>query len=88
MILPLFPAILTAVKDYAVHYLEYWCQNISLESPMTLDVSFDQLEIYGLHAFMVKGGGNSLMVYFRPMSLSKFLQRMSQRDIFARTARR
>lgn len=68
---------LTAVKDYAVHYLEYWCQNISLESPMKLDVSFDQLEIYGLHAFTVKGGGNSLMVYFRPMSLSKFLQRMS-----------
>lgn len=68
---------LTAVKEYAVHYLEYWCQNISLQSNMTLDVSFDQLEIYGLHAFTVKGGMNSLMVYFRPMSLQKFLQGMS-----------
>ena len=65
---------LTAVKDYGVNYLEYWCQNISLQADMSLDVSFDKLEIYGLHVFSVKGAGNSLMVYFRPMSLPKFLQ--------------
>ena len=67
---------LTAVKDYGVNYLEYWCQNISLHANMTLDVSFDKLEIYGLHVFPVKGAGNSLMVYFRPMSLPKFQQGM------------
>ena len=65
---------LTAVKDYGVNYLEYWCQNISLQADMSLDVSFDKLEIYGLHVFSVKGAGNSLMVYFRPMSLPKFQQ--------------
>ena len=65
---------LTAVKDYGVNYLEYWCQNISLQADMSLNVSFDKLEIYGLHAFAVKGAGNSLMVYFRPMSLPKFQQ--------------
>jgi len=65
---------LTAVKDYGVNYLEYWCQNISLQSNMSLNVSFDKLEIYGLHVFSVKGAGNSLMVYFRPMSLPKFQQ--------------
>ena len=65
---------LTAVKDYGVNYLEYWCQNISLQADMSLNVSFDKLEIYGLHAFSVKGAGNSLMVYFRPMSLPKFQQ--------------
>ena len=65
---------LTAVKDYGVNYLEYWCQNISLHANMSLDVSFDKLEIYGLHVFSVKGAGNSLMVYFRPMSLPKFQQ--------------
>ena len=65
---------LTAVKDYGVNYLEYWCQNISLQSNMSLNVSFDKLEIYGLHVFPVKGAGNSLMVYFRPMSLPKFQQ--------------
>lgn len=65
---------LTAVKDYGVNYLEYWCQNISLQANMSLNVSFDKLEIYGLHVFSVKGAGNSLMVYFRPMSLPKFQQ--------------
>ena len=67
---------LTAVKDYGVSCLEYWCQNISLQANMYLDVSFDKLEIYGLHVFSVKGAGNSLMVYFRPMSLPKFQQGM------------
>lgn len=65
---------LTAVKDYGVNYLEYWCQNITLQNDMSLDVSFDKLEIYGLHVFEVKGAGNSLMAYFRPMSLLKFRQ--------------
>ena len=41
---------------------------------MILDVSFGKLEIYGLHVFSVKGAGNSLMAYFRPMSLPKFQQ--------------
>ena len=67
---------LTAVKDYGANYLEYWCQNISLQADMSLNVSFDKLEIYGLHVFSVKGAGNSLMVYFRPMSLPKFQQGM------------
>ena len=63
---------LTAVKDYQSKFLEYWCQDIPLQDNMRLDVSFDKLEIYGLHVFSVKGAGNSLMVYFRPMSLPKF----------------
>ena len=67
---------LTAVKDYGVNCLEYWCQNISLQADMFLDLSFDKLEIYGLHVFSVKGAGNSLMAYFRPMSLPKFQQGM------------
>ena len=67
---------LTAVKDYGINYLEYWCQNISLQADMSLDVCIDKLEIYGLHVFPVKGAGNSLMVYFRPMSLPKFQQGM------------
>ena len=67
---------LTAVKDYGANFLEYWCQNISLQADMSLNVSFDKLEIYGLHVFSVKGAGNSLMVYFRPMSLPKFQQGM------------
>lgn len=65
---------LTAVKEYGVNYLEYWCQNVSLQGGLSLDVSFDKLELYGLHVFAVKGAGDSLMAYFRPMSLLKFQQ--------------
>lgn len=61
-----------AVKDYGVNNLEYWCQNLDLHQNQQLDARFDKLEIYGLHAFAVKGGLNALMVYFRPMSLAKF----------------
>lgn len=64
---------LIAVKDYAVNNLEYWCQNLDLRQALRLDIRFDKLEIYGLHTFHVKGGTNPLMVYFRPMSLEKFL---------------
>lgn len=65
---------MTVVKDYAVDYLEYWCQNIPLFTDLSLNASFDTLEIYGLHVFNVKGAGNGMMVYFRPMSLSKYKQ--------------
>lgn len=65
---------LTAVKEYAVNYLEYWCQNIPLYQNMSLDICFDTIEIYGLHVFSVIGAGNGLMAYFRPMSLAKFRQ--------------
>ena len=66
--------LLTAVKDYGASYLEYWCQSLPLQSDMSLDVIIDKLELYGLHAFSVKGAGNGLMIYFRPMSLPKFQQ--------------
>lgn len=62
----------TAVQDYGVKNLEYWCQNINLAQDLQLDIRFDTLEIYGLHVFSVKGAYPSLMVYFRPMSLEKY----------------
>ena len=63
-----------AVKGYKETGLEYWCQGIVLNADLQLDAKIDTLEIYGLHAFSVKGAGNGLMVYFRPMALDKFLQ--------------
>ena len=57
-----------------MNYLEYWCQNIPLYKDISLNIVFDKLEIYGLHVFSVKGAGNNLMAYFRPMSLPKFQQ--------------
>lgn len=63
-----------AVKGYKETGLEYWCQDIILNADLKLDAKIDTLEVYGLHAFSVKGAGNGLMVYFRPMSLDKYLR--------------
>ena len=63
---------LTAVRDYGDQYLEYWAQNIPAQQELELHIQIDTLEVYGLHAFTVKGAANALSIYFRPMSLEKF----------------
>ncbi len=63
---------LTAVREYGDRYLEYWAQNVPARGELTLDARIDTLEVYGLHAFHVKGAANALTIYFRPMSLQKF----------------
>ena len=70
---------MVAVKEYKDNFLEFWCQNINLESNITINAAIDKLEVYGLHCFIVKGGYPSVMVYFRPMSLEKF--KLGERDI-------
>ena len=63
---------LTAVRDYGDQYLEYWAQNVPARQELELHIQIDTLEVYGLHAFIVKGAANALSIYFRPMSLEKF----------------
>ena len=63
---------LTAVRDYGDQYLEYWAQNVPAQQELELHIRIDTLEVYGLHAFTVKGAANTLSIYFRPMSLEKF----------------
>ena len=63
----------TAVRDYAETYLEYWCHNLTIRQDMELNIKIDTLEIYGLNYFRIAGAFPALMVYFRPMSLQKFL---------------
>ena len=63
---------LTAVCDYGGQYLEYWAQNVPAQREPELHIRIDTLEVYGLHAFIVKGAANTLSIYFRPMSLEKF----------------
>ncbi len=66
---------LTAVREYGDRYLEYWAQDVPARGELTLDIRIDAVEVYGLHAFHVKGAANALTVYFRPMSLRKFKAR-------------
>ena len=63
---------LTAVRNYGDQYLEYWAQNIPAQQEPELHIRIDTLEVYGLHAFIVKGAANALSIYFRPMSLEKY----------------
>lgn len=70
---------LIAVKDYTVRNLEYWCNDISLQGQLELNCQIDTLEVYGLHVFAVKGAFPALTVYFRPMSLTKYLAK--EKDI-------
>jgi hypothetical protein len=70
---------LIAVKDYGVEFLEFWCQDIELKENLVIDASIDKLEVYGVKVFKVDGAYPGLMVYFRPMSLEKFLE--NERDI-------
>jgi hypothetical protein len=66
---------LVAVKDYGVNFLEYWCQDITVaEKEVLINASIDKLEIYGLYCFRIKGAFPALTVYFRPMSLVKYLK--------------
>ena len=63
----------TAVRDYGEKYLEYWCSNLKLIHDTQLNICIDTLEVYGLNYFKVAGAYPSITVYFRPMSLPKFL---------------
>lgn len=71
---------LIAVKDYAVHNLEFWCQDLDLSEDLRIDACIDKLEIYGLKVFKVDGAYPAVMIYFRPMSLAKHLANAS--DLF------
>ena len=62
-----------AVRDYGEKYLEYWCNNISVQDSVELNFSIDTLEVYGMHVFEICGAAPVLTVYFRPMSLVKAL---------------
>ncbi|MGG7212722.1 carboxypeptidase-like regulatory domain-containing protein [Clostridium nigeriense] len=68
---------LYAVKDYGIENLEFWCQDINLQNDIEINASIDKLELYGLKVFKVDGGYPALMVYFRPMSLVKYLNKES-----------
>lgn len=62
---------ITAVKDYGVNFLEFWCQNINIGQDTRLDVRFDTLEIYGPACVQGKGCISVLNGLFPPDELGK-----------------
>ncbi len=65
---------LAIVKDYRVKNLEFWAWNVLAFNDLEIDARIGRLELYGMNAFKIQGGMPSLHVYFRPMSLNRFLK--------------
>ena len=53
--------------------LEYWAWNIIADKNLTINPRYDKLELYGTTVYQVYGGFPKLFIYFRPMSLTKYI---------------
>lgn len=51
--------------------LEFWAWNVIADRDITLDLRYDKLELYGTTAFIEYGGRQELLIYTRPMSVTK-----------------
>ena len=67
-----FLPFLTAVKEYAENYLEFWAANIDLSVDRSLGIVIGTNEIYGANVLLFLVPYNPIFIYFRPMNLKKF----------------
>lgn len=51
--------------------LEFWAWNIIADRDITLNIRYGKLELYGTTAFFEYGGRQELLIYTRPMSVTK-----------------
>lgn len=51
--------------------LEFWAWNLIAENDIKLDIRYGKLELYGTTAFFEYGGRQELLIYTRPMSVTK-----------------
>ena len=73
VILPLrrYNALCALADTYATHTLESWLYNFDGKNNTHINFNVTNAEIYNLHAWENNGGGNSLFVAFRPMTLKE-----------------
>ena len=53
--------------------LEFWAWNVILNRDLMLDIHYDKMELYGTKAFFEYGGRQELLIYTRPMSVTKVI---------------
>jgi hypothetical protein len=53
--------------------LEFWAWNVIADTDLTINPRYHRLELYGTNVFKIEGGYKGMMIYVRPMSLSKQL---------------
>lgn len=59
-------------KDYSVNFLEYWHWIFQPFISIKINAKIDELEVYGMKAWSRLPAYPGLIVYFHPMSLSKY----------------
>lgn len=62
------------MDEYAKTKLEFWAFEIPAFDHFQIDARYDKLEVYGVNVFQIQGGYPGYTIYFRPMSLSRFLR--------------
>lgn len=53
--------------------LEYWAWNIVADRDLEINPRYDKLELYGTTVFNNFGGYNGFFIFFRPMSVTKYI---------------
>lgn len=53
--------------------LEFWAWNVIADRDITLNIRYDKLELYGTTAFLEYGGRREMLIYTRPMSVTKVI---------------
>lgn len=53
--------------------LEFWAWNVIADRDIVLNIRYDKLELYGTTAFLEYGGRHELLIYTRPMSVTKVI---------------
>jgi len=69
---------LTAVKGYQIQSLEYWAWNVPADRDLEINPRFDRLEVYAINAWRPQGAFPSFQIYFRPMSLSAVVKKVTE----------
>ncbi len=68
-------------NEYGKTKLEYWAWNIPVYKDLKINPQYDKMEIYGINAFEPRVSPfNTYFVFFRPMSLTKFLMLTNNRN--------
>jgi hypothetical protein len=53
--------------------LEFWAWNVIADRDLIINPRYQKLELYGTTVFQIKGGYPGFFVYFRPMSVTKYI---------------
>lgn len=53
--------------------LDFWAWNVIADRDITLNIRYGKLELYGTTAFLEYGGRREMLIYTRPMSVTKVI---------------